>query len=152
MTARPLGLKLESCPTVSSMLRKAGLDPGVLVDVHQHAIAVRFGVPRTLRIVALDGLDLPQAPMAQILNEKANSRGSDLDKTMPQADGQALLDAFVLFAETEALFESWDSAKGWLVSPVPALGGLAPIAKMADIEGREAVRITLRKIHFGDFS
>ena len=113
---------------------------------------VRQGVPGSLVRDAVQRFGHREL-FARILNTSAaNLHRYYQRKALGREDSEEILDALRVFEQASALWGSDADALRWFETPVPALGGAAPLEWFDTFEGRGWVRQVLRKIETGDFS
>ncbi|WP_372779898.1 antitoxin Xre/MbcA/ParS toxin-binding domain-containing protein [Litorivivens sp.] len=114
--------------------------------------AVRAGLPGAVVREAIEVLGHREL-FAKILEVKsANLNRFYRRKRLNKTDSESILDLLRLISEAALVFKSRDLANEWLSSILPALGGKRPADLCDTFEGRKLVRVTLRKVEYGDFS
>lgn len=103
------------------------------------------------RTAALQALDLPVATF----NRKVKAGG-----TLSQAESERVIGFARLVGQVEAMVEDAGGARGfdakawlagWLVTPVPALGGAAPLDLLGTMEGQALVSQVLGQMQSGAY-
>lgn len=114
--------------------------------------AVHTGIPGAVVREAIGVLGHREL-FANILDVKsANLSRVYRRKRLNKTDSESILDMLRLISEAALVFKSRDLANEWLSTILPALGGKRPADLCDTFEGRKLVRVTLRKVEYGDFS
>lgn len=73
-------------------------------------------------------------------------------KALSPVQSEALLDLLCVFARAITVFGAIGSAREWLETPLPALGGDSPLEMCDTFAGRALVQGALNKIEYGEFA
>lgn len=72
-------------------------------------------------------------------------------KRLSSTETDNLIDLLRVYTQAATVYESFDLAKEWMRSSIPALGGEIPVNMIDSHAGREVVRQVLRRMEFGEY-
>tara|TARA_R110001583_G_scaffold164756_2_gene317247 strand:- start:8502 stop:8939 length:438 start_codon:yes stop_codon:yes gene_type:complete len=72
-------------------------------------------------------------------------------KRLSSTETDNLIDLLQVYIQAAKVYESFDLAKEWMRSSIPALGGEIPVNMIDSHAGREVVRQALRRMEFGEY-
>ena len=73
-------------------------------------------------------------------------------KALSPVQSEGILDMLCVFARATTVFGDIDSAREWLETTLPALGGNSPLEMCDTFAGRALVQGALNKIEYGEFA
>ena len=72
-------------------------------------------------------------------------------KRLSSTETDNLIDLLRVYTQAATVYESFDLAKEWMRSSIPALGGEVPVNMIDSHAGREVVRQALPRMEFGEY-
>jgi putative toxin-antitoxin system antitoxin component (TIGR02293 family) len=89
--------------------------------------------------------------IARSIGTTSNLSKTYQTKRLSSAETDNLIDLLRVYIQAEKVYESFDLAKEWMRSSIPALGGEIPVNMLDSHAGREVVRQALRRMEFGEY-
>jgi putative toxin-antitoxin system antitoxin component (TIGR02293 family) len=89
--------------------------------------------------------------IARSIGTTSNLSKSYQTKRLSSAETDNLIDLLRVYIQAAKIYESFDLAKEWMRSSIPALGGEIPVNMIDSHAGREVVRQALRRMEFGEY-
>ena len=111
---------------------------------------VRSGV-NSKQLRAITDLIGDEELIARSIGTTLNLSKRYQSKRLSSTDTDNLIDLLRVYTQAATVYESFDLAKEWMRSSIPALGGEIPVNMIDSHAGREVVRQTLRKMEFGEY-
>jgi putative toxin-antitoxin system antitoxin component (TIGR02293 family) len=89
--------------------------------------------------------------IARSIGTTSNLSKSYQTKRLSSTETDNLIDLLRVYIQAAKVYESFDLAKEWMRSSIPALGGEIPVNMIDSQAGREVVRQALRRMEFGEY-
>jgi|TARA_R110001606_G_scaffold394476_1_gene565421 putative toxin-antitoxin system antitoxin component (TIGR02293 family) len=89
--------------------------------------------------------------IARSIGTTSNLSKSYQTKRLSSTATDNLIDLLRVYILAAKVYESFDLAKEWMRSSIPALGGEIPVNMIDSHAGREVVRQALRRMEFGEY-
>jgi putative toxin-antitoxin system antitoxin component (TIGR02293 family) len=89
--------------------------------------------------------------IARSIGTTSNLSKTYQTKRLSSAETDNLIDLLRVYIQAAKVYESFDLAKEWMRSSIPALGGEIPVNMLDSHAGREVVRQALRRMEFGEY-
>lgn len=89
--------------------------------------------------------------IARSIGTTSNLSKSYQTKRLSSTATDNLIDLLRVYIQAAKIYESFDLAKEWMRSSIPALGGEIPVNMIVSHAGREVVRQVLRRMEFGEY-
>ncbi|MEP3351079.1 MAG: MbcA/ParS/Xre antitoxin family protein [Marinomonas sp.] len=89
--------------------------------------------------------------IARSIGTTSNLSKSYQTKRLSSAETDNLIDLLRVYIQAAKVYESFDLAKEWMRSSIPAFGGEIPVNMIDSHAGREVVRQALRRMEFGEY-
>jgi putative toxin-antitoxin system antitoxin component (TIGR02293 family) len=89
--------------------------------------------------------------IARSIGTTSNLSKSYQIKRLSSAETDNLIGLLRVYIQAAKVYESFDLAKDWMRSSIPALGGEIPVNMLDSHAGREVVRQVLRRMEFGEY-
>lgn len=89
--------------------------------------------------------------IARSIGTTSNLSKSYQIKRLSSAETDNLIDLLRVYIQAAKVYESFDLAKEWMRSSIPALGGEIPVNMLDSHAGREVVRQALRRMECGEY-
>jgi len=126
--------------------------PAAVFSDHERFIeAARKGLSGKIVKQAVDALGHRDLFVRLLETTTGNLNRFYRRKTLNTYHSEGILDTLRVFSRASSVFGDSDVAIEWMDTPVPALGGQAPISLCDTFEGRNLVQVALRKIEYGEF-
>jgi putative toxin-antitoxin system antitoxin component (TIGR02293 family) len=103
------------------------------------------------RLKAITDLIGEEELIARSIGTSSNLSKSYQTKRLSSAETDNLIDLLRVYIQAAKMYGSLDSAKEWMRSSIPALGGEIPVNMLDSHAGREVVRQALRRMEFGEY-
>ena len=103
------------------------------------------------RLKAITDLIGEEELIARSIGTTSNLSKSYQTKRLSSAETDNLIDLLRVYIQAAKMYGSLDSAKEWMRSSIPALGGEIPVNMLDLHAGREVVRQVLRRMEFGEY-
>lgn len=143
---KPLGtMKKFSLDSINDLF------PGVdIMSAVGYLSIVRSGA-NNKQLRAITDLIGEEELIARSIGTTSNLSNSYQIKRLSSAETDNLIDLLRVYTQAAKVYESFDLAKEWMRSSIPALGGEIPVNMLDSHAGREVVRQALRRMEFGEY-
>ena len=111
---------------------------------------VRSGVSGD-QLKAITDLIGEEELIARSIGTTSNLSKRYQSKRLSSTETDNLIDLLRVYIQAAKVYESFDLAKEWMRSSIPALGGEIPVNMIDSQAGREVVRQALRRMEFGEY-
>ena len=125
--------------------------PAVFSDHETFIEATRKGLPGNIVKQAVDALGHRELFVRLLETTTGNLNRFYRRKSLNAYHSEGILDTLRVFSRANSVFGDPEIAGEWLDTAIPALGGRTPISLCDTFEGRNLVKVALRKIEFGEF-
>jgi uncharacterized protein (DUF2384 family) len=89
--------------------------------------------------------------IARSIGTTSNLSKSYQTKRLSSTATDNLIDLLRVYIQASKVYESFDLAKEWMRSSMPAPGGEIPVNMIDSQAGREVIRQALRRMEFGEY-